>query len=145
VRRFALVTLLALIAAACADESACDPTSALPVVSVDVAALEANHDLDTLEVCMDGQCAHPGETTEPLLFGEETQARFLVSDNVPDVVDDAPAVKILVRTETGELLLAPTAVELTRVYPNGERCGGDAWQGWFEVTADGALIEVART
>jgi hypothetical protein len=34
-------------------------------------------------------------------------------------------------------------MHLTRVYPNGERCDGDAWQGWFEVTADGALVEVA--
>lgn len=142
VRRFALVTLFALVVAACADESACDATSALPVVSVDVGALGSTQKLETLEVCMDGECARPGESTDSLLFGGETQARFLVPDAVPDVVDDAPTVTILVRTQAGELLVAPTAVELTRVYPNGEQCDGDAWQGWFEVTADGTLTEV---
>ncbi len=142
-RRFALVTLLALVAVACADDSGCDATSALPMVSVDLAGLESAQRLASIEVCMNGECAAPGATAEPLLVGEETQARFLLPDDVPDVVGDAPTVTILVRTDAGEFLVPPTAAQLTRVYPNGERCGGDAWQGWFEVTADGVLVEVA--
>jgi hypothetical protein len=145
VRRLALVTLLALVAAACADDSGCDATSALPVVSVDLAGLESTQRLASIEVCMNGMCAPPGATADPLLVGEETQARFLIADEVPDVVDDPPSVTILVRTDAGELLVAPTAMELTRVSPNGAQCGGDAWQGWFEVTADGALVEVAES
>ena len=94
---------------------------------------------------MDGVCTSPGQSDEPLLFGEQTQARFLVPDEVPDEVDDAPTVTILVRTDAGEPIVAPTPVTLTRVYPNGEECDGDAWQGWFEVTPDGALVEVPRS
>ncbi len=138
------MTLLALAAVACADAD-CDATSALPVVSVELAGLEPAQSLDRIEVCMDGVCTSPGESDEPLLFGEETQARFLVPDDVPDVVDDAPTVTILVRTDAGEPVVAPTPVALTRVYPNGEECDGDAWQGWFEVTPDGALVEVPRS
>jgi len=137
--------MLALAVAACAADSDCDATSALPVVSVDLAELEPALDLERLEVCMNGECTSPGESAEPLLFGEETQARFLVPDDVPDVVDDAPSVTILVRTDGGEPVVAPTTVALTRVYPNGEQCDGDAWQGWFEVTPEGALVEVPRT
>ena len=105
------------------------------------------HDLDTLEVCMDGQCAHPGESTDPLLFPQEAQARFLAPvDGTGDVVwDDAPAVTLLVRTEPGEILIPETVVELSLVYPNGEECGGGAFQGWFEATADGSISDVAAT
>jgi hypothetical protein len=137
------VTALALTLAACVDDSACDATSALPVVSVDVAAFDAAHDLDALEVCMDGQCAQPGEPSEPLLFGRNTEARFLVPDGVSSAVpvDDTPTITLLVRTEAGEVLVPETTVELTRVHPGGEECGGGAWQGWYEATADGALVE----
>ncbi len=142
-RPLALVTLLAFAAVACADVD-CDATSALPVVSVELAGLEPALQLDRLEVCMDGECTSPGATDEPLLFGEETQARFLVPDEVPDVVDDAPTVTILVRTDAGEPIVPPTPVALTRVYPNGEQCDGDAWQGWFEVTPADGLVEIPR-
>jgi hypothetical protein len=141
------MTALGLTLAACAEDLPCDATSALPVVSVDVAVFDAAHDLDTLEVCMDGQCAHPGESTDPLLFPQEAQARFLApADGTGDVVrDDAPAVTLLVRTEAGEILIPETVVELSLVYPNGEECGGGAFQGWFEATADGSIIDVAAT
>lgn len=141
-RRSALATVLVLVVA-CAGDRDCDPTSALPLVSVDVAALAPSHDLATLEVCLDERCVRPGDPTEPLLFGPEAEARFLVPDD--EVGDDpvtAPMPTVLVRTETGEVLVPATPVELNRIYPNGEACGGDAWQGWFRATADGALVEV---
>jgi hypothetical protein len=146
VRRLAVVIPLVLVAAACADDAACDATAALPVVSVDLAGLESTRAVESLEVCMDGECTAPGETGDPLLFGEATQARFLVPDDVADVpvAAGAPSMIILVRTDAGEPIVAPTPATLTRVYPNGEQCDGDAWQGWFEVTPAGELVEIPR-
>jgi hypothetical protein len=140
------MTALGLTIAACAEDPPCDATSALPVVSVDIAVFDATHDLDTLEVCMDGRCAHPGESTDPLLFPQEAQARFIAPDGPGDtVLDDPPAVTLLVRSEPGEILIPETVVGLSLVYPNGEECGGGAFQGWFEATADGSIIDVAAT
>lgn len=141
--RLAFVLPLALAVAACVDDSACDPTEALPVVSVDVAAFSETYDLDAIEVCMDGQCVRPGEPTEPLLFGRDTDARFLIADDLATVPpgDDAPTITLLVRTDAGEQLVPETTVALTLVRPQGEKCGGEAWQGWFAVTADGAFIQ----
>ena len=137
------MTALGLTLAACAEDLPCDATSALPVVSVGNYGTRAAPP----EVCMDGQCAHPGESTDPLLFPQEAQARFLAPvDGTGDVVwDDAPAVTLLVRTEPGEILIPETVVELSLVYPNGEECGGGAFQGWFEATADGSISDVAAT
>lgn len=144
-RSLALVIALALTLAACADDSVCDPTAALPVVSVDLAVFDATYDLGTIEVCMDGQCARPGEPSEPLLFGRDTEARFLVPDGLSGVrpEDGAPTITLLARTDAGEVLVPETTVALTLVRPQGEECGGEAWQGWFEATPDGALIDDA--
>ena len=133
---------IALAVAACADESVCDATEALPVVSVDVVAFSETYDLDAIGVCMDGQCVRPGEPTEPLLFGRDTDARFLITEDLAAVPpDDAPTVTLLVRTDAGEQLVPETTVALTLVRPQGEECGGEAWQGWFAATADGTLID----
>ncbi len=133
--RIARIAAAAAVLVSCGPSDGCTPIEALPVVSIDVEMLVPAIDPSTLVVCMDGACVTPGEENDPLVFPEETQARFLVED------DDWNRT-VLVRTDGGETIVPPTPIELTEVLPNGPGCGGNAPQGWYEVTPDGTLRAV---